>query len=161
MKLDFCAICGETNDLNYHHFTPRISGGSDDETNILTLCYKHHCEIHGRKYYDLVNHKQLTKNGIQKAKDRGVKLGNPNLVEMNKTRKRKARIFAYEYQDEVLDLKSKGFSHTQICQEFMKKQYKTSGRSLIWHPVQISRIIAKSKTRKWVVCADKIYEYGV
>ena len=37
MRLDFCAVCGSTEDLQHHHFTPRIEGGIDDETNIMSI----------------------------------------------------------------------------------------------------------------------------
>lgn len=146
MILNFCAVCGSTDDIKQHHFTPRSHGGSDDETNLLTLCQKHHCEIHGMSYRDKVNHRKLTMEGLQKARERGVKLGNPNLVEYNKNRKRTAKILHYRYEDEVLDLKSKGFTHREICQEFEIREYKTNNGSEKWHPAQISRILSRIKT---------------
>jgi hypothetical protein len=33
MRLDFCADCGATEDLDLHHLIPRCLGGLDDETN--------------------------------------------------------------------------------------------------------------------------------
>ena len=143
MKLKFCAVCGSTEDIKHHHFTPRIHGGSDDETNLLTLCQKHHCEIHGMSYRDKVNHRKLTMEGLQRARERGVKLGNPNLAEINRGRKRKARVFAYEHQDEVLELRQKGMKYRQICEEFMSKGYKTPGGKLTWYPINIHRILKK------------------
>ena len=47
MKQDKCAVCGTTKNLEHHHIIPKADGGTDDETNFLTLCGKHHAAIHG------------------------------------------------------------------------------------------------------------------
>lgn len=47
MRIPFCAVCGETSNLEYHHFRPKSLGGSDDEKNILTLCGPCHGDFHG------------------------------------------------------------------------------------------------------------------
>jgi DNA-binding CsgD family transcriptional regulator len=47
MRLTFCAACGRTSGLDHHHLVPRIFGGSDDETNLITLCDECHAKIHG------------------------------------------------------------------------------------------------------------------
>jgi hypothetical protein len=47
MRLTFCAACGRTSDLHHHHLIPRIFAGSDDETNLITLCNDCHAKIHG------------------------------------------------------------------------------------------------------------------
>ena len=49
MKQDKCAICGTTENLEHHHLVPKEDGGTDDETNILTLCSEHHAAVHGVK----------------------------------------------------------------------------------------------------------------
>ena len=57
MKQDKCAVCGTTKNLEHHHIIPKSDGGTDDETNFLTLCGKHHAAVHGvrltksRKHY--------------------------------------------------------------------------------------------------------------
>jgi len=78
MKLKFCSVCGKSEgngNLEYHHFVPKSEGGSDDETNLLTLCFDCHGIIHGmfRK-----NISELTKKGLERAKALGKKLGSPN-----------------------------------------------------------------------------------
>ena len=75
MILDFCCVCGKKEDLNHHHIIPKSSGGSNDETNIVTLCYEHHNWIHSRKYRDNINHRKLIKNGQARARARGVQIG--------------------------------------------------------------------------------------
>ena len=67
MILDFCCICGKKEDLNQHHVIPVVKGGINDETNLITLCYKHHMWIHGRKYRDSINHSMLIKEGQMKS----------------------------------------------------------------------------------------------
>ena len=47
MKQDKCAVCGTTKNLEHHHIIPKVDGGTDDETNFLTLCAKHHAAMHG------------------------------------------------------------------------------------------------------------------
>ena len=144
MKLDFCAVCGSTEDLHHHHFTPRIEGGIDDEINIITLCYEHHCEIHGKPYRNRINHSELTKKGLQKARERGVKLGNPsNLVEYNKIRKREAKKYAWEHKDFLISLYDRGMSLRQICGILESKNIKTRSGSSSWFPSQVQRMLKK------------------
>jgi len=47
MKQDKCSICGKTENLEHHHIIPKADGGTDDETNLLTLCSEHHAVMHG------------------------------------------------------------------------------------------------------------------
>lgn len=48
MRLTFCALCGEDDPtcLEHHHFIPRVHGGTDDETNMFTVCGECHGVIH-------------------------------------------------------------------------------------------------------------------
>ena len=46
MKLDFCVLCGTTENLHHHHVIPKAQGGTDNEDNFITLCYDHHAMIH-------------------------------------------------------------------------------------------------------------------
>jgi HNH endonuclease len=70
MRLDFCALCGEADAaaLEHHHFIPRALGGSDDESNMLTVCGTCHGRIH-----DIprpIRLGELVKAGITKAQER-------------------------------------------------------------------------------------------
>ena len=85
MRLDFCAICGIKEDLEQHHWVARINGGSDEETNILTLCGKHHSEIHSMIRKNNIS--KLTKKGLAKAKANGVQLGKYSKVLKEKNMK--------------------------------------------------------------------------
>lgn len=39
-----CSVTGAKN-LSVHHITPRDEGGKDEDSNLITLCHKHHDEI--------------------------------------------------------------------------------------------------------------------
>lgn len=41
-----CQKCGSTNDLHVHHIKYRSEGGSNDISNLITLCEECHYEIH-------------------------------------------------------------------------------------------------------------------
>jgi hypothetical protein len=58
---------------HHHHLVPRCRGGSDEETNLVTLCVECHGLLHGVEWQN--NHAQLTRDGLQRAKARGQKLG--------------------------------------------------------------------------------------
>ena len=75
MKLDFCAVCGSHEELQHHHLIPKVQGGTDDETNLLTLCYEHHCWFHQVKPSRFTKQSELIKQGLKKASERGVRPG--------------------------------------------------------------------------------------
>jgi hypothetical protein len=66
MRLVFCAACGATEDLDLHHLMPRCLGGSDDETNLLTLCRSCHGKAHGVTFQ--AGHGHLIRQGIMRAR---------------------------------------------------------------------------------------------
>jgi HNH endonuclease len=49
MRLAFCAACGVTEDLQYHHLVTGPEGGSDDERNLITLCDPCHAKLRARR----------------------------------------------------------------------------------------------------------------
>ena len=73
MKLDFCVLCGTTENLHHHHVIPKIKGGTDDEDNFITLCEKHHEMIHKIQQCD--NFFELARLGRERARRAGVKFG--------------------------------------------------------------------------------------
>lgn len=36
-----CAVCGTTEDLSSDHVVPKAAGGTDDLSNLVTLCRRH------------------------------------------------------------------------------------------------------------------------
>ena len=73
MKLDFCVLCGTTENLHHHHVIPKVKGGTDDQDNFITLCEKHHEMIHNIQQCD--NFFELARLGRERAMARGVKFG--------------------------------------------------------------------------------------
>ena len=73
MKLDFCVLCGTTENLHHHHVIPKVKGGTDDEENFITLCEKHHEMIHNIQQCD--NFFELARLGRERARREGVKFG--------------------------------------------------------------------------------------
>ena len=140
MFLKFCAICGATDDLQHHHFTAVADGGSDDETNMLTLCTKHHREIHSRSYRDSIHHANLTKKGMAAAKARGQVFGNPKLAEINRTRKYRCHKRTRKIAPIVLPMREKGMTLQQIADAITEMGFRTSTGG-IYHPTQIKRIV--------------------
>jgi len=79
MRLKFCCICGTTNDLHHHHIIPRSRGGTNDETNYLTLCGEHHGWIHSMRPNSWNSHLQLIKEGQERARKQGKQIGRPRI----------------------------------------------------------------------------------
>ncbi|MGB4497084.1 MAG: HNH endonuclease [Methylococcaceae bacterium] len=46
MKHDYCVACGIREKLHQHHLVPKSRGGSNDQTNLITLCVDCHEKIH-------------------------------------------------------------------------------------------------------------------
>lgn len=68
-----CVACGTVGNLNQHHLIPRSLGGSDDESNLLTLCGSCHAKAHQVKAD--WRSSELTKKALQAKKDRGERTG--------------------------------------------------------------------------------------
>ena len=69
-----CMNCGSTTGLTYHHIVPHELGGLDVPSNIAVLCTKCHAKIHYGKS-GVIDHGDLVRKGIAKAKEKGVRLG--------------------------------------------------------------------------------------
>jgi 5-methylcytosine-specific restriction endonuclease McrA len=48
MKLTFCVACNEREELQHHHLIPRAEGGSDEPSNLITLCFGCYVKLRGR-----------------------------------------------------------------------------------------------------------------
>ena len=73
MKLRFCVICGTNKNLHHHHVIPKVSGGTDHQHNLITLCDNHHEMVHRIRHVD--NWFELARMGREKAMARGVRFG--------------------------------------------------------------------------------------
>ncbi len=86
---------------------------------------------------------QRTKAALASAKARGVRLGNPQLAEMNRSRKRSARQFADQHSNLIWSLRNKGKTLREICSVLNDAGITTVNGS-VFHPVQVTRILRRS-----------------
>ena len=73
MKHDHCVACGQSENLNHHHLVPRSIGGSDDDSNLITLCGSCHAKAHQVKAD--WRHSELTSKALQAKKARNERVG--------------------------------------------------------------------------------------
>ena len=84
-----------------------------------------------------------TKAALAAAKARGVQLGNPDLAEMNRARKRAAREFADQHSNLIWSLRNKGRTLREIC-SVLNDAGITTRSGGVFHPVQVTRILRRS-----------------
>jgi len=94
MRLNFCAACGRSDSLEHHHFIPRASGGSDDETNTLTLCGACHMIMHELRSGQRLNLREMIKAGLQRARAEGKDPGRRGYDDTNPALVREAKRLA-------------------------------------------------------------------
>lgn len=106
MITENCAVCGIGGALEDHHVIPRSVGGSDDETNILTVCSCCHGKLHGSNKGKRWNASisALTKAGLAKKKEAGVVLGRPFLD--------------VKYKHKIQELQESGLSQGKVLKFF-------------------------------------------
>ena len=105
MITDFCVICGKKDGLHNHHIIPRSHGGTNDKTNLLSLCEKHHAWIHQLRPNTWNNHGKLIREAIANTRRKnGNVWGRPtNLNEMIKFK--------------ILEMKSQGIGLNKIAKK--------------------------------------------
>ena len=69
-----CWECETEGDVEYHHPVPRSRGG----TKTIPLCCRCHSKAHHTRERN-VSHSNLVNEGLERAKQRGVKFGNPRV----------------------------------------------------------------------------------
>jgi len=134
MKLDFCVACGTKHDLHHHHLKPSSDGGTNDETNLVTLCQECHAIYHNLQYRD---HGHLTRLGLEQAKARGVKLGSP----LNAARAEDARKFAATIKPHVDQLRKEGITSWNAMAKALNEMGIVSARGGKWHQKTLQRCI--------------------
>ena len=79
MILNFCAVCGTTEDLHQHHIVPRsvsfLMGEHKDNDETITLCAYHHDIIHEVKRKRWDTHGNMVKHGLAQRKAKGLRVG--------------------------------------------------------------------------------------
>ena len=84
-----------------------------------------------------------TRAALADARERGVRLGNPNLAEINRGRSRTASAFACNHAPLIKSLRDKGKTLREICEVLNDAGIKTA-RGCEFHPVQITRILRRT-----------------
>ena len=138
MKLKFCADCGARDDLQYHHLVTRAEHGSDDETNLITLCHPCHAKLHERRLNGVYNASQRTKAGLEAAKRRGVVLGSSRVAaDANKAA---AAARDAGLQPLLIGLASR--SYREIAAELTKRGVEAP-RGGAWNQVSVMRTLQR------------------
>ena len=106
MRLSFCVACGDDNPdhLNNHHLVPRSVGGSDDESNLITLCRVCHGKIHGCEWSN--NHRWLVKRGQREFRAWQKQIREQRAVEQKRRSEKKRKDGWLDIQ-QTLDLRKK------------------------------------------------------
>ena len=110
-----CFECNNTNNIVYHHIVPQ----SLDGKNTIPLCQLCHDKVHQLSNPRNISISQLTKQGMQRAKQRGVKLGNPNwnnaLKKAHTTVRQNRNDFLTEIRPFIRKLRNEGHTWKSIC----------------------------------------------
>ena len=108
-----CANCGQTAS-QAHHVVPLILGGFDKLSNLVALCEECHGKVHGTK---LSNHSELTRKGLNQARERGVKLGGirPKTITRNDEAKERALAAAERLRPLLSPMVAQGASLRQMA----------------------------------------------
>lgn len=93
-----------------------------------------------------IEHSELVKEGLRKAKARGVKLGNPNpegIARGRKTQANKAQQFAENLAPILREIQADGHhSLVQIANELNARNI-TTARGGKWHPSTVENILKR------------------
>lgn len=87
---------------------------------------------------------QRTKAAMAVAKSRGIKFGNPKLVEMNRNRKRKSTVFSSSIAPIIVPLRNEGRTYIQIANTLNEMGIKTA-KGCEFYPIQVQRIYERTK----------------
>lgn len=139
-----CFECGTTDNIHQHHVVPRTLGG----TKTIPLCEKCHGLIHGMNFSD---HSTLTKIGLDNARKRGVKLGNPNLdsvrnkdtTQARKQRVRMCGVYRDNVKRKIEPLFQDGLTDNQIAEQLNLEGFHTSTGGL-WNRTTVWRVRKRS-----------------
>jgi hypothetical protein len=134
-----CFECGlaATED---HHVIPQSLGG----TKTVPLCGTCHERVHQAGWRRRDNHAELTREGLKRAKERGVVLGNVTSLDKariigRETQAREADEFAMTIYPIILPLKEQGMTLVQIA-EYLNSNNIASARGLKWGKSSVSNI---------------------
>ena len=135
-----CFECNNTNNIVHHHVVPQSLGG----LNTIPLCQLCHDKVHHINKPRNISLSNLTKLGLQKAKQRGVILGGPNLKEARKNsakvRNCNAKDFKMRIRPIALRMVADGCSADEVATKLNQLGIKTI-RNQLWKSTNISYLL--------------------
>jgi len=135
-----CFECNNTNNIVYHHVVPESLGGK----NTIPLCQLCHDKVHHINKPRNISLSNLTKLGLQKRKQQGFKLGNPNLNEARKKAvqvcKNNAKDFKMRIRPIALQMIADGCNASQVANNLNQLGIKTV-RNELWKSTNISYLV--------------------
>lgn len=137
-----CTCCGtECDELHRHHIVPRALGGTDYSGNIVTICTTCHSLIHQTSF---VNHSALTRAGLKRARERGVKLGGyrPGHRSHHEAITRGADEFALLVGPEIAKLRTSGMTYAQIATQLTELEVPTR-QGGDWHGTTVRNVFIR------------------
>lgn len=139
----FCFECQSTTNLIKHHVVPRSKGGK----KTLFLCQKCHDLVHGIKPRNIFI-SELTKTSLQKAKFRGITLGNPNIAEARKAAQIAIAAQKKAFNDTsivaIKEIASTGIKTLTRVADCLNKRGERTSRNKLWDAKAVSRVIEAS-----------------
>lgn len=141
---DKCFECGAPA-TEWHHVIPESLGG----TKTLPLCGCCHDRVHGWGNKRRDHHVELTIEGLRKAKERGVVLGNrTNLAEAQQLARDAAIVrannFALEMESTLTSLIEQGLTLKQMVASLNGAGIPTD-RNGQWHTTTVRNMLARIK----------------
>lgn len=142
MKSEECFECGEpaTED---HHVIPQSLGG----TKTVPLCGPCHDRVHDGGWKRRDSHSSLTREGLKRARERGVVLGSTKIEEAQaKSREvqtAKADAFATNIFQTISPLRDKGYTFLQIA-EYLNTNGIATARGGDWHTSSVRNVCARA-----------------
>jgi hypothetical protein len=140
-----CAACGFSGDVQEHHIVPRAYGGRSRPT--VYLCDRCHAATHSRTWSN-PHHAALTRAGIDAARARGTRLGNPGLDKVRGKAHAGNRAAADRFAANVLPIiapmRAEGASLRKIAEALNERRIPTA-RGGMWASTQVGDILKRGE----------------
>ena len=135
-----CFECNSTTYIVNHHVVPKSLGGK----NTIPLCQSCHDIVHNIKPRN-ISLSHLTKQGLLNAKQRGVKLGNPNpeksIKIMNIAATKTKQNFKIKMIPIITQLKHNGYNTLQSIADYLNNNNIPTRTGKLWFPTTVRHIL--------------------
>lgn len=141
-----CFECGATEDIHQHHVVPRLRGGA----KTIPLCYRCHLKAHGQDGKGL-NHSLLVKQGMERAKKRGVNLGNASAefrMKGHAANRKRGLQTVRKYGPMLSKLQKEGRTMQEVAVFLNKTFVPTPSGKGVWDSPRVCRLLKRWKQQK-------------